>query len=282
MAKLEGFLRTAKQRLKEAGIPSYALDADLLLSKALNQSREFVIGHPEHILSTIEELAFSRLLERRLQREPMAHILGKREFWGNDFIVTSETLAPRPDSETLIETALKHFPDKNQSLKILDLGTGTGCLIITLLLEYKNAIGVAIEAGQETIKIAKKNADILEVADRLTFQNCRWEEAKLNNRFDLIISNPPYVPTVDIPTLEPEVYHYEPHQALFAGEDGLDCYRSLIPLLPVILEKKGKVILEHGIGQEGAISSIAEQHGLHTIEYCKDLAGINRCILLGL
>lgn len=282
MGDIAFHLFEAKSQLKEIGIESYGIDADLLLAKSIGKAREFVIGHPEYVLSVAEENLFLQLLERRLNREPMAHILGKREFWSRDFIVTKDTLDPRPDSETLIEAALSYFPDKDKSIRVLDLGTGTGCLLLTLLAEYPNSIGVGVDISDKAIAIAQENAKNLDLDSRVEWHYSPWEDLTENiGKFDLIITNPPYVPTDDIPSLEPEVYQYEPHTALFAGKDGMDCYNELIPLLPKWMNKDCIVIIEHGINQEQDIAEIITANSLKIKEYCKDLSGISRCLVVG-
>ncbi len=275
MVAISTILLDAKRRLREAGVPSYALDAELLLAEALGRTREQIIFYPEYEVESTAH--YETLLTRRLAREPMAHILGRREFWGREFKVTADTLDPRPDSETLIETVLNLCPDRQKSYKILDLGTGTGCLLLTLLSEYTNAYGVGVDISPAALAVANQNAIKLSLAKRAHFLLECWT-AGVTGTFDIIISNPPYIKASDIPELEPEVSRYEPYSALAGGEDGLDCYRDIIPTLHPLLTPEGIVVFEFGQGQEMEVGNLFRQHGFSIIREAKDLAGIIRCI----
>lgn len=275
MPTFSTILLNAKQRLREAGIPSYALDAELLLAEALGLTREQVIFYPEREIAS--SAAYEALLTRRLNREPMAHILGRREFWGREFTVTADTLDPRPDSETLIETVLKLCPDRQKPYNILDLGTGTGCLLLTLIAEYTNACGVGVDISPAALAIAHQNAIKLSLAKRTQFLLECWTTG-VTGTFDIIISNPPYIKASDIPELEPEVSRYEPYSALAGGDDGLECYRDIIPTLHPLLTPEGIVVFEFGKGQETDVGNLLRQHGFSVITEAKDLAGIIRCI----
>ena len=276
--KIKECLINAKQLLKDANIPSYALDANLIMAHTLNKTREYIACYPEKILSEEEVGNFENMINRRQNREPISHILGKREFFGREFKVTKDTLDPRPDSETLIEAALEIISNPNEELKILDLGTGTGCLLLTLLSEFPKATGVGVDISKKALEIANQNATKLGLAKRVDFVVSNWTE-EIEGNFDLIISNPPYIINKEIDLLEAEVSIYEPRGALDGGNDGLDCYREISPSINSLITKGKFIILEFGIGQDEDIKSILENEGLEFISYKKDLAGINRCII---
>ncbi len=218
--------------------------------------------------SSDEEL--NAFIARRLAGEPVAKIIGKRGFWKDDFIVSKDVLDPRPDSETLIEAVLEKFPDKNKVLRILDLGTGSGCLLLSLLGEYKNATGLGIDISAKALAIVKQNAH----TDRVQFLK-RDMQQNLSDlgQFDIMISNPPYIPTAEIQTLERDVKDYDPLLALDGGADGLDFYRALATqhLAP-------HLFIEIGKDQEAQIIPLFEQQGWHFAQSWKDLSGITRVL----
>lgn len=278
MSTIKTSLTEAKFRLRDAGIPSYALDAELLLVHVLSVRREYVIGNPEHPLEPEQYEAFNHLISRREAREPLSHILKKREFWGREFLVTRDTLDPRPDSETLIEAILTHYKGKKLPEKILDLGTGTGCLLLTLLSEFSMAYGVGVDIHPPALEVAKVNAKQLMLEKRVQFLLQCWAEG-VTNTFDVIISNPPYIRNSDIAQLEPEVSRYEPRVALVGGEDGLHCYRELIPQLSRLLDAEGITVLEIGEGQAADVSRLLHANGLTVTAVIPDFSGIERCVI---
>ncbi len=213
--------------------------------------------------------------ERRLKGEPVARIIGKREFWGHSFSLSPETLEPRPDSESLIELALTHFADRAKPYKILDLGTGTGCLIAALLKEFRHALGWAVDRSFGAIQQAKKNFAALDLSERVICINGSWADA-LSGPFDCVISNPPYIPQHT--HLSREVANHDPALALFAGCDGLDAYRTLFPSLARLLSPEGCAFFEFGIDQELALRKLAGEHSLNVIAVQKDLGGLPRVL----
>jgi len=251
------------------------LEVRLLLAHALGVTRADLIRDPNRRVDTA---ALDELITRRISREPLAHIIGRREFWSMDFQVSPATLIPRPDTETLIEAALAVFADRPPPKRILDLGTGTGCLLLALLHEVPTAFGIGIDIVPEAARLARANAAKLGMADRAAFMAGDWTDA-LDGRFDLVVSNPPYIPAADIDGLMPEVALYEPRLALDGGTDGYGAYRRILQALPVRLEPGGVAILELGAGQARHVSSIAHQAGFET-SLQLDLAGIQRAIVL--
>jgi release factor glutamine methyltransferase len=218
------------------------------------------------------------LVSRRAAHEPLALILGRREFWSLDFAVSPASLIPRPDSETLIEAALAFFADRNPPRHVLDLGTGTGCLLLAALSEFPAAFGVGLDQSLPAASLAARNAAALGMADRAAFLCGDWAAA-LDGRFDLILCNPPYIPTSDIQSLMPEVARFEPRHALDGGADGYSAYRRLIPDLGRLLELSGAAVLETGAGQAAAIAELAQGAGF-TSEPRRDLSGIVRALVL--
>ncbi len=273
-------LAGAATRLREAGIATARLDARLLLSAALGESAERLVGWPERVLSVPEERAFADLVARRSAREPVAQILGHREFWSLPFRTTRDTLTPRPDSETVVEAALELLPDRDAGIRILDLGTGSGCLLLALLHEYPNASGVGTDLSPAALRVAAGNAVTLALADRAAFAATTWD-AGLAGSFELIVSNPPYIRTAELDGLDPEVRLYEPHLALDGGADGLVVYRAIAPRLRERLALNGAGIVEIGAGQAAEVEQIMRDAGLRVLGRRADLAGVDRCILVG-
>lgn len=239
-------MRETIERLRAAGVDNPRLDARLL--------------------TTEEQVA------RRIAREPVAYILGRKEFWSLDFEVGPGALIPRPDTETLIEQLLAHLPDRQAPLDILDLGTGSGCLLISALHEYPNARGTGVDSSPEALVWARRNVEKWSSHARLV----QGDFAEIDGAYDVILSNPPYIPSKDIAGLAPEVRLYEPARALDGGEDGLEAYRALAPLIRTLLKPEGLAFLEIGQGQEQAVTEIL---GPGMKGFAKDLAGIVRCVI---
>ncbi len=269
-------LDEAAKRLADAGIESPRAEARLLLAHALGVTRDETLGaiNPTHE----QALAFEGLVARRAAREPSAYITGRKEFWSMDFRVGPGVLVPRPDSETLIEEALRIFPNRNAPLRIADLGAGSGILLIAALKEFPNASGIGFELSDAAYPWAKLNAQRL-MLDRAEIRHADWGTAP-ENSFDLIFSNPPYIPAGDIAGLEPDVADHEPHAALDGGADGLDAYRALARLLPRLLKSQGQAILEIGAGQAAEMELLFRDSGLTVRRITPDLAGIPRALVL--
>ncbi|MCA3255839.1 MAG: peptide chain release factor N(5)-glutamine methyltransferase [Alphaproteobacteria bacterium] len=247
------------------------LDAEVLAAHLLGVDRSALLLR--HLDEPLDADGWAALVGRRLGHEPVAHILGEREFWSLTFRVTPATLIPRPDSETLIEAALARTP-RDAARRILDLGTGSGCLLLAALSEYGQATGVGVDASAEAAAVAADNAARLGLAARAEIIVGGWD-ARAGERFDLVFSNPPYVESDA--ELSPEVRDHEPHTALFAGPDGLDDYRRIVPLLPRYLAPGGWAHLEIGPTQADVVSALGREAGL-TSELTCDLAGRPRCL----
>ncbi len=269
-------LRDAAQSL--SGISDTPrLDAELLMAHALDIERsDLLLRLPELTVPA----AFPALIERRLKSEPIAHIIGRKEFWGLDFQVTPDVLIPRPDSELLIEEAVRLFAGVPPQ-RILDLGTGSGALVLAALNEFPDATGLGIDASAAALQIAHNNADMLDLADRAAFVLLDWTAPgwtdSLGSGFDLILANPPYISSRA--DLAADVTDFEPAAALFAGEEGLDDYHLIIPMLEKLLSPVGNALLEIGFDQAIPVSELAENNGYH-IELKQDLGGNDRLLVL--
>jgi release factor glutamine methyltransferase len=226
----------------------------------------------------VDDASVQPLLGRRLAHEPLALILGRREFWSLDFAVSPATLIPRPESETLIEASAAAFASRPPPRRLLDLGTGTGCLLLAALSEFPAAFGVGVDLAPEAAALAASNAAALGMAERACFMCGDWADP-LDARFDLVLCNPPYVTTSEIDGLMPEVRRYEPRRALDGGPDGLAAYRHLLPCLSRLLDSGGVAVLELGAGQAVAVTNLARQAGFGSTVR-PDLAGIPRAIVL--
>lgn len=268
---------------KKAGLENPRLDARVLIAAALNVDQTRLFSHPEMPVSAEVGAEIERFVERRLHREPVARIVGVREFWSLDFFVDASTLVPRPDSETLVETVLNEMTDKNTRLSILDVGTGSGCLVLALLSELRQAKAVAVDVNASAIKIATRNAQALGLATRVRLQVSNWLadlDVSDTGLFDVIVSNPPYIPERDIETLADDVAKYDPLGALSGGIDGLDAYRELLPQLKLFLTTRGVICLEIGWDQASDVVELGRQAGLNLKGVVKDLAGHDRVVVL--
>lgn len=265
-------LDEATKRLADAGIEHPRAEARLLLAQALGVSRDATLNASP---TPDQAAAFAALVVRRAAREPFAYISGHREFWSLDFEVGSGVLVPRPDTETLIEEALRLYPDRRAPLRIADLGTGSGAILVAALTEFPGATGTGFEMSPQAFQYAKANA-ARHIGDRAEIRAADWNTA--TGPFDLVFSNPPYIPFADIESLDPDVARFEPRAALDGGPDGLDAYRELAALLPCILGPGGHALLEIGIGQGPVLETLFP--GLELIGITPDLSGVPRCVIL--
>lgn len=278
MSSIASDLLVATRYLAEAGIDSPRLDARVLLAHLLGVASGWLVTHSDHCLSADQKSAFTACIERRAAREPVALILGAQEFWSLSFLVSNDTLIPRPDSETLVEAVLRWRPERMARLRLLDLGTGSGCLLLSLLHERPNAWGLAVDRNPGAARMAAANAQALGLSDRAAVLCGDWASA-VTGFFDAIVSNPPYIPEEEITTLQPEVRQFEPWLALAGGWDGYSAYRRIAPELARLLTPGGIAALEVGQGQAAQVALILEENGLTIIEISKDLSGIERCVI---
>jgi release factor glutamine methyltransferase len=275
-ATLVSLWTDVRRRLEAAGIDTPVFDARLLLEAGAGVSRLDIVTDPRRPLTDEQVAAVDNLVQRREAREPVGHIVGHKHFWTLELFVNPAVLIPRPETELLVEVALQSLaPDA--PARVLDLGTGSGAILLAVLAERKSATGVGVDVSDGAIAVAQANADALGLFDRVELKHGGWDAA-LGETFDLVLSNPPYIPTNDIDGLAPEVARFEPRLALDGGEDGLDAYRAICSRLPRLLKPGGVFALEVGQGQAEAVIVLAEAAGLSTEPPRRDLAGIPRVV----
>ncbi len=279
-ATLSETLRMVAQTFRIGGIESAEADARLLVGHAMHLDRTQLLVESNGLLEAREVEAVSALAARRLRHEPVARILGTKEFWSLQLAISDAVLVPRPDTETVVETALDFIGRgglRMEPLRILDIGTGSGALLLALLTELPNARGTATDISAAALDIARGNAERLGLASRCTFVECNIADG-VAGPFDLIVSNPPYIAHSDIATLEPEVRDYDPGIALDGGKDGLDYYRAIARDARRLLADGGRVIVELGAGQEPAVRTLLTEAGMTVDAPLNDLAGIARVL----
>lgn len=269
----------ATEKLRAAGVESPETDARILLGLATGLDEAALVSASRIPISDEQRKNFAGFVERRIGGEPVSRIAGYREFWSRRFRLGSETLVPRPETETLVEAALAVFPERDAALRVLDLGTGSGILLAAILLERLAARGVGIDRSEAALKVARGNLDALGAGDRAQLICGDWSAA-LGRKFDLVVSNPPYIASRDIPALSREVREHDPKLALDGGVDGLDSYRKIIAELPQLLSPEGVSILELGAGQEEAVAALARAEGLRAGPAQRDLAGVPRALIV--
>lgn len=280
--RIADLLSDGMKALKSAGVEAPAREARLLLGVAAQVTPTIMIGFPERSIDAAAAEKFRALLARRVAREPISHLLGVREFWSRPFAVSRDVLDPRPDSEALIQAVFDELYDRRRPYSVLDFGTGSGCLLLTLLAELPAARGWAVDLSPAALEVAQRNAASLGLTARVTWRQGSWEAALAPEdpvQFDIIVSNPPYIPSGDIAGLEPEVVHYEPHLALDGGADGLAAYRTLAPVVARLLAPGGLAALEIGLGQGESVRALMLAAGLDDAGTALDLAQRERCLL---
>jgi release factor glutamine methyltransferase len=274
---LSGSLRLAAEDLRAAGVPDAMVDARILAAAAFGLSREDMLLEPHRPVEADAEARFRAMIARRCAREPVARILGSREFRSLDFGLGPDTLEPRPDSEAVVEAAVAYGHAFPGTVRVLDLGTGTGCLLLSVLNELPDATGVGTDIAAGAIDMASRNAGSLGLGNRARFVCTDWTDG-LDGSFDLILSNPPYITTAEIAALAPEVAVYDPSAALDGGNDGLDAYRALAPRVSEIVSPSGVVVLEIGAGQQDDVISIFVATGFGLVDIRRDLGGHVRAL----
>ncbi|KQS57459.1 protein-(glutamine-N5) methyltransferase, release factor-specific [Brevundimonas sp. Leaf363] len=270
----------AQGRLKDARIDSPSIDARLLLEAAAGVSRTDIITDPYRPLSPEQSAAYEAFVERRLKREPVSRILGRKGFWKIFLNVTPDVLSPRPDTETLLDVILLAFPPE-RAFEMIDMGTGSGAILLAALSERWGARGVGTDISTEALAVARENAANLDLNGRCTFIRTDWGAGFADHSFDLVVSNPPYIPTGDIAGLDPEVREHDPHLALDGGEDGLKAYRDLAPEVARILKPGGTFAVEIGWDQGAAVKALFEAAGFSDVIVVKDLGDRDRVVTNG-
>jgi len=273
---ISDLLNSGSKILKSNNILTHKLDSEIMLSNLLKKRREQIIINSEEKVSKSTINNFNKLIIRRSTREPLAYILKNKEFWSKDFFVNRNTLIPRPETELLCDVVIKSFKDKDPYM--LDIGTGTGCILLSILSEIKKAKGIGVDISSKAIEVAKKNSNNFGLNKRSKFF-IRSLDSIYNYKFDLIVSNPPYIKTSDIKNLSEDVRKFEPKIALDGGKDGLDVVKKIIYKSKTILKKLGLLALEIGYGQHYKVSQILKEQGFREELLVKDYQNNIRCIL---
>jgi len=254
---LENTIKEASKKLKNNNITSHVLDAQIILADIMGLKREFLITNDKIDISKTVREKYNIAINRRINNEPVAYIIGKKEFWSQDFFINESTLVPRPETELLIYKIVDIF--KTKRINILDVGTGTGCILLSLLKELCNSRGIGIDISSKAIKIAKRNSKNLKLSNRAKFKNFEIDNYILG-KYDLIVSNPPYIPSKDIKKLSKDIINFEPKKALDGGVDGLDLIKKVIYKSNILLKRNGMLALEIGYGQYRRVSEILNHY----------------------
>ena len=263
--------------LKKKSILSAKLDSEILMAKALGKKREYIILNNDKIIKEQNLKYFKKLVHERATRKPIAYLLKKKSFWNSEFYVNKNTLIPRPDTEIILEQVLKFTKNKNY-LNILDIGVGSGCILLSILKERKNFYGTGIDISRNSLDICKMNAKKLLLDRRVKFFKSDVDKFAIG-KYDLVVSNPPYIKTSDLKYLESDVIKFEPKLALDGGLDGLSVIRKVIKKSSELLKKNGKFILEIGFDQKNKVIKLLNNKGFYINSTVKDLANNDRCII---
>ena len=270
-------LERADKFLKKKHIPSSMLDSEILMLKVINKDKKFLILNSKKNLSKKILSNFSDLIKKRSRGEPIAYLTNKKFFWKDEFIIKKKILIPRPDTEVLVEETLK-LTKKNSKMNILDIGVGSGCILLSILKERKNFFGVGIDISKKCIDISKTNAFKLKISNRVKLLKSNVDNFNYG-KYDLIVSNPPYINTLNLKCLERDIYNFEPKIALDGGLDGLNKIKKVIEKSSKLLKKKGIFILEIGFDQKNRVINLLKDKGFYIKKTVKDLAKNDRCII---
>tara|TARA_E500000178_G_scaffold349673_1_gene407034 strand:+ start:300 stop:1142 length:843 start_codon:yes stop_codon:yes gene_type:complete len=274
---IQSLLNYSNKKLKQNLITSAMLDSEILLQKALKKDRKFLILNPKKNIKTNKVKIFKTLVRRREKGEPISYIINKKEFWNNNFYINSDVLIPRPDSETLVEQVLKIY-DKNAKKNILDIGTGSGCLLLAILKERHNFFGTGIDISKKALNVASFNAKVHQLGNRVKFYNSDIDKF-LFGKYDIIISNPPYIENCRLKYLDRGITAYEPIIALDGGNDGCSKVKKVIYRASGLLKNNGKLILEIGFNQKKMVLNILKKNSFYINKVQKDYGMNDRCII---
>jgi release factor glutamine methyltransferase len=269
--------QTAKARLEAAGVGGPVIDARLLVEAAADATRADIVADPHRALTEAQEATFEDYVSRRERREPVSHILGRKGFWKIMLSVNPHVLTPRPDTEVIVDYALKSFPEQ-MAFQILDLGVGSGAILLSILAERPAAKGLGIDVSEEALAVARENAANLGLAGQVALLRGDWTSGLGEASFDLVVSNPPYIATEVIDSLDPEVRDHEPRLALDGGPDGLDAYRILAPEVLRVLKPGGMFAVEIGYDQKSAVEALFKAAGASGVHTLLDLANRDRVV----
>ena len=275
--KIENILNKGADILKANKIVNPFLDAEILLSESIKKNKKHIILNPTEVLKRQHLNKFNKLIERRKKGEPVAYLINKKEFWKNEFYINKDVLIPRPDSELIIEQVLKIY-SKDTQLQVLDVGTGSGCILLSILKERQNFYGTGIDVSKKSINVSKFNAKKLKLGNRVKFYNSDVDNFKIG-KYDLIVSNPPYIELLNLKYLEKNVINFEPKLALSGGFDGISKIRKIISKASILIKKKGKLILEIGFNQKNKVKEMLKENGFYINIILKDYGNNYRCIV---
>ncbi|MDB4249994.1 peptide chain release factor N(5)-glutamine methyltransferase [Candidatus Pelagibacter sp.] len=274
---IENILSEGINILQKNKIANPQLDSEILLSNSIKRDKKHIILNPKEILNSDQLVKFKSLIERRKKGEPIAYLINKKEFWKDEFFVNKDVLIPRPDSELIIEQVLKIY-SKDVQLQVLDIGTGSGCILLSILKERSNFYGTGIDISKKSINVSKFNAKQLNLTNRAKFFHSSVDNFN-NGKYDIIVSNPPYIEQLSLKYLEKDVVNFEPKLALSGGFDGFSKIRKVINKASVLIKKNGKFILEIGFNQKNKVKKILKEEGFYVNKAIKDYGNNDRCII---
>ena len=274
---IENILNEGIDILQKNKIANPQLDSEILLSNSIKRDKKHIILNPKEILDSEQLGKFKSLIERRKKGEPIAYLINKKEFWKDEFFVNKDVLIPRPDSELIIEQVLKIY-SKDVQLQVLDIGTGSGCILLSILKERSNFYGTGIDISKKSINVSKFNAKQLNLTNRVKFFHSSVDNFN-NGKYDMIVSNPPYIEQLSLKYLEKDVVNFEPKLALSGGFDGFSKIRKVINKASILIKKNGKFILEIGFNQKNKVIKILKEEGFYVNKAIKDYGNNDRCII---
>ena len=274
---IENILNEGINILQKNKTANPQLDSEILLSNSIKRDKKHIILNPKEILNSEQLEKFKSLIERRKKGEPIAYLINKKEFWKDEFFVNKDVLIPRPDSELIIEQVLKIY-SKDVQLQVLDIGTGSGCILLSILKERSNFYGTGIDISKKSINVSKFNAKQLNLTNRVKFFHSSVDNFN-NGKYDMIVSNPPYIKQLSLKYLEKDVVNFEPKLALSGGFDGFSKIRKVINKASILIKKNGKFILEIGFNQKNKVIKILKEEGFYVNKAIKDYGNNDRCII---
>jgi release factor glutamine methyltransferase len=274
---IENILNEGIKILQKSKIHNPQLDSEILLSTSIKRDKKYVILNPKELMNPVQLSTFKSLIERRKNGEPIAYLINKKEFWKDEFFVNKDVLIPRPDTELIIEQVLKAY-SKDEQLQVLDIGTGSGCILLSILKERPCFYGTGIDISKKSINVSKFNAKQLNLMNRVKFFNSSVDNFKIG-KYDLIVSNPPYIESLNLKYLEKDVVNFEPKLALSGGLDGFSKIRKVINKARYLIKKNGKFILEIGFNQKNKVKKILKEEGFYVNKAIKDYGNNDRCII---
>jgi release factor glutamine methyltransferase len=274
---IENILNEGMDILQKNKIANPQLDSEILLSNSIKKDKKYIILNPKEILNSKQLRKFKNLIERRKKGEPIAYLINKKEFWKDEFFVNRDVLIPRPDSELIIEQVLKIY-SKDVQLQVLDIGTGSGCILLSILKERSNFYGTGIDISKKSINVSKFNAKQLNLSNRVKFFHSSVDNF-INGKYDIIVSNPPYIERLSLKYLEKDIVNFEPKLALNGGSDGFSKIRKVINKASILIKKNGKFILEIGFNQKNKVIKILKEEGFYVNKAIKDYGNNDRCVI---